>query len=171
MIYTYSLSRFFELPACRLLFAGMLIVFLSACQNRSPVGNTDISDNNATEANILPDTADAPPQVGGQKDEHGCLIAAGYIWSQVKQECVRIFESGIRLNPQDANLDQTTSAFIIFNDDQTTVELFLPAQKGSLLLERTGIEGNYQWKNGEYALSVWKGYLLKAGEKTLYHGE
>jgi hypothetical protein len=155
----------FRTRACLYPILLLLVTVFGCSQTKAP-------DENVDEQTILhKDVANDVAGVGGQKDEHGCLIAAGYTWSQVKQECVRVFESGIRLNPQDANLDQTTSAFIIFNDDQTTVELFLPAQKGSLLLERTGIEGNYQWKNGEYALSVWKGYLLKAGEKTLYHGE
>ncbi len=30
--------------------------------------------------------------IGGQKDEHGCLIAAGYSWCQAKQKCLRIWE-------------------------------------------------------------------------------
>ena len=30
--------------------------------------------------------------IGGQKDEHGCLIAAGYSWCQLKQKCLRIWE-------------------------------------------------------------------------------
>jgi hypothetical protein len=109
--------------------------------------------------------------IGGQKDENGCLSAAGYTWSQVKNDCVRIFEAGIRLNPQDTTLDQTTSAFIIFNNDQSIAELFLPGQKGSQLMERTGSEGNYHWVSGEYALSAWKGYVLKSGSRTLYHGQ
>lgn len=30
--------------------------------------------------------------IGGQKDEHGCLIAAGYSWCEAKQECLRTWE-------------------------------------------------------------------------------
>lgn len=30
--------------------------------------------------------------IGGQKDEHGCLIAAGYTWCQSKQKCLRTWE-------------------------------------------------------------------------------
>ncbi len=30
--------------------------------------------------------------IGGDKDEHGCLIAAGYSWCESKQKCLRIFE-------------------------------------------------------------------------------
>jgi hypothetical protein len=32
--------------------------------------------------------------IGGDKDEHGCLIAAGYSWCEAKQKCLRVFEEG-----------------------------------------------------------------------------
>ena len=30
--------------------------------------------------------------IGGQKDEHGCLIPAGYSWCEEKQKCLRVWE-------------------------------------------------------------------------------
>lgn len=30
--------------------------------------------------------------IGGDKDEYGCLIAAGYSWCEVKQKCLRTWE-------------------------------------------------------------------------------
>lgn len=33
-----------------------------------------------------------PQTIGGDKDEHGCLIAAGYSWCEAKQECIRPWE-------------------------------------------------------------------------------
>jgi hypothetical protein len=30
--------------------------------------------------------------IGGEKDEHGCLIAAGYSWCEPKNKCLRIWE-------------------------------------------------------------------------------
>ncbi len=30
--------------------------------------------------------------IGGQKDEHGCLIPAGYSWCEAKQKCLRVWE-------------------------------------------------------------------------------
>jgi len=32
------------------------------------------------------------PQIGGDTDEHGCCIGAGYVWCQTKERCVRIWE-------------------------------------------------------------------------------
>ncbi|MBN1325467.1 hypothetical protein JW977_00595 [Candidatus Falkowbacteria bacterium] len=33
-----------------------------------------------------------PMLIGGQKDAHGCLIAAGYSWCEPKQKCLRMWE-------------------------------------------------------------------------------
>lgn len=32
--------------------------------------------------------------IGGDKDEYGCYIAAGYSWCEPKQKCIRIWEEG-----------------------------------------------------------------------------
>jgi len=32
--------------------------------------------------------------IGGQRDEHGCLIAAGYSWNETEEKCVREWEQG-----------------------------------------------------------------------------
>jgi len=32
--------------------------------------------------------------IGGDKDEHGCLSAAGYTWCESKQKCLRTWEEG-----------------------------------------------------------------------------
>ena len=43
-----------------------------------------------------PKTADTPPAdkplVGGDKDEHGCIGSAGYMWCEPKKKCLRIWE-------------------------------------------------------------------------------
>jgi hypothetical protein len=35
--------------------------------------------------------------VGGDKDVHGCKASAGYTYSQIKNDCVRVFEQKIKL--------------------------------------------------------------------------
>lgn len=30
--------------------------------------------------------------MGGERDEHGCLVAAGYSWCEARQECLRLWE-------------------------------------------------------------------------------
>jgi membrane-bound inhibitor of C-type lysozyme len=36
--------------------------------------------------------ADAPPRLGGDRDKHGCIGSAGYVWCEGKQKCLRIWE-------------------------------------------------------------------------------
>ena len=42
---------------------------------------------------ILYGCSQAPPQtIGGDKDEHSCLLGAGYTWCESKQKCLRAWE-------------------------------------------------------------------------------
>ncbi|OGY91072.1 MAG: hypothetical protein A3B31_01460, partial [Candidatus Komeilibacteria bacterium RIFCSPLOWO2_01_FULL_53_11] len=38
------------------------------------------------------DNTTPPEVVGGDQDEHGCLVAAGYAWCESKKACIRSFE-------------------------------------------------------------------------------
>jgi hypothetical protein len=53
----------------------------------------------STEQNTTPIIATVPtPQlIGGQTDSHGCLIAAGFSWNDIKQVCIREFSGEIQL--------------------------------------------------------------------------
>lgn len=60
--------------------------------------------NNAPKHNESEKVADQSkkeetPSIGGSKDEHGCLVAAGQTWSEIKQGCIQVFNVGLRLNP------------------------------------------------------------------------
>lgn len=74
--------------------------------------------------------------VGNDKDAHGCIASAGYTFSSLKNECVRLFEVGVRMNPVDESVDQTTSAFVVFKnaDDILQAELFIPNSATSTIL-------------------------------------
>ena len=52
------------------------------------------------------------PIVGGDRDEHGCIGSAGYVWCEVQKDCIRLFEKGIRTESVD---DSNASAFIVFS--------------------------------------------------------
>ena len=43
--------------------------------------------------------------IDGEKDEQGCLIAAGYSWCEAKQKCLRIWEEGCGKTAQPASRD------------------------------------------------------------------
>jgi len=45
--------------------------------------------------------------IGGDKDEHGCLIAAGYSWCEAKQKCLRIWEEPCEAVAATPTIDET----------------------------------------------------------------
>ena len=112
----------------------------------------------------------AKDSVVKDKDENGCLASAGYVWSKVNKECVKGF-SGIQLNPMDKpdNEDETLSAYVLFNEDASKAEVFLPKDTTSIVLSRSA-EGQ-PWILGDWQLVPWKGYVLKKGGKNKFAGD
>lgn len=113
-------------------------------------------------------SAPEPTLVGNDQDAHGCRASAGYQWSPLTSQCVRLFEQAIRL--QSLKDGETGSAFVLFNADQSQAELTLPGGE-PIRLVRQGEEGNWSWQGGAYQLFPWKGYVLKSGEQALFHGD
>ncbi|MBU4374326.1 MAG: hypothetical protein KJ714_07815 [Euryarchaeota archaeon] len=60
----------------------LLVVLITACNSTKQ----DIS----SESNSF--TPPEKPLVGGDKDEHGCIGSAGYVWCEAKQKCLREWE-------------------------------------------------------------------------------
>lgn len=103
------------------------------------------------------------PSIGGAKDDHGCLTAAGETWSELNQTCLRLFEQGVRLNPVQEKGSAVISAFVVFNADQSKIELFLPTEeKQVLILDKK--EGNV-YKDATYTFDEQEGVLYINGEK------
>lgn len=85
---------------------------------------------------------DSTEMVGNDKDEHGCIASAGYTWSEVQQNCIRLFESGIRLKA----LDGASSAYIVFSTDSLKAELFFSDGTPNEILDRRSLpSGGYAW--------------------------
>lgn len=121
-----------------------------------------------SEENKTPKQQEAKPVVvGGDADTHGCKGSAGYTWSVLKNECVRLFEVGTKLSHAEDGRTYSTVAYVIFDGDKA--ELFLDTQKDPILLERKS-EGD-SWTKGDYQLIPWKGYVLKKDGKIIYTGE
>jgi hypothetical protein len=105
--------------------------------------------------------------VGGDVDTHGCKPSAGYTWSSLKKECVRLFEVGTKLAHAEDGKTYSTVSYVIFEGNQA--ELFLDTQKEPILLERKS-EGD-SWTKDDYQLIPWKGYVLKKNGKIIYTGQ
>lgn len=116
-----------------------------------------------------------PPEAnqrpGADQDAHGCKGSAGYRWSPLLGVCVRIWEQGVRLNPQDSSLDQTMAAYVLFDSVQSAAELHLPGVEAPIIMQRSGAEGAHRWEADSLALYPWKGYALRVHERVIYHGE
>lgn len=74
----------------------------------------------------------APVITGADRDEHGCIGSAGYVWSELKGDCIRPFEDGVRLMPVEKNV--STAAYVVFNADRSKAEIFLPS--GVIILDK-----------------------------------
>ncbi len=113
---------------------SLSILALAACNN---------AKNNTSE-NDTQKTATEQTALGGEKDNHGCLVAAGETWSELKQNCIQIFSVGQRLNPiVVAKGEATISAFVLFNEEQSKAEVFLPNKEKSTVLDKVS-DGVFQ---------------------------
>ncbi|MCF6132181.1 hypothetical protein [Flavobacterium wongokense] len=140
----------------------ILVLFLvCSCKYMDQTEETDETQNATTSKDS---------SVVNDKDENGCLASAGYVWSKVNKECVKGF-SGIQLNPIDKpdNEDETLSAYVLFNEDASKAEIFLPKDTTSIVLSRSA-EGK-PWILNDWQLVPWKGYVLKKGSESKFAGD
>lgn len=109
--------------------------------------------------------------MGGDKDKHGCRASAGYTFSVIKNDCIRVFEQEIKLDETNAKGTSTSIAAVIFSEDKTKAEVFIPGVEGGTILLREGQEGNYKWKKGRYSLlqNGSNGYTLLKRKKIIFN--
>lgn len=91
---------------------SVVFVFMFCNCSNTPIKNIDESET----SNI----------VGNDADEHGCRASAGYVWSNLRQECIRTFEVGVPFIAFGTNADSTMAAYIVLNDDKSKGELYMP---------------------------------------------
>lgn len=145
----------------KLVFFSAMIVFVFSCAKQ-------MDRNRESKTKIQEESK--PQIIGGDADEHGCKASAGYTWSVLRKECIRIFEIGTQLNhaTQD-DKTYTSSAFVLFEVDGNKAELFLDTEKESIILERKS-EGQ-PWVRDDWQLIPWKGYVLKKANEIKYIGK
>lgn len=109
--------------------------------------------------------------IGGEKDSHGCLVAAGYSWSAIKNDCIRVFDDGVQLtNSQDK--DATSAAYLVFSADSSKIELFLPTggeNEKNPILRREGKDA-VSWSSKSKSMDAYR--VLEEGDSwVLYKGQ
>lgn len=127
-------------------------------------------NNKDTENEKLSDTSDSIV-AGSGTDEHGCLGHAGYTWSVLEEDCVRLFEIAFALQPVN-NPDNESAilvAYTIFSQDGTRAEVFFPDEQESKVFIRMG--DDKPWIYEDWKLIADEGYSLKKGNTVVYVGD
>jgi len=78
-----------------------IVFFVS--QKEKPI----ISEENIHAVSEIPTTS--TPIVGGDKDAHGCIGSAGYMWCEAKQKCLRAWEEICEVTSTPVKKDETTN--------------------------------------------------------------
>lgn len=111
----------------------------------------------------------SPKGAGSDKDKHGCKGSAGYTFSVIKNDCVRIFEEKIQLKEVDTKKSYTSNAAVILSEDGKKAEIFLPSSEGSLVLDKLASKKAVVYKKGQYTLTKNKNaYVLKLANKVVF---
>ena len=98
-----------------------------------------------------------------------CLFINGKSHSNLRQKCITLADLKTKLNPlKNGAMTSGNPAFIVFDESLSKAELFLPNTNEGLVLEKSS-EGN--WKNGDYYLIVWKGYVVQYKGKPVFGGQ
>lgn len=109
--------------------------------------------------------------VGADKDGHGCIASAGYTWSEVQKDCIRLWEKGVRMKAVD---DAGKTMFLVFSPDSTQVELFFSEESlpNEILDRRSLPAGGYAWnvedddtKNVRFENGKW---MVSQRDKLIY---
>lgn len=114
------------------------------------------------------------PVLGGDRDVHGCINSAGYTYSQLRNNCVRVFEQKIKLKEVNSDKSYTSMTAVIFSKDMKRAEIFIPdGAAKSIILEKEGKDKI--WKSGShiketYVLVPYKktGYQIKKDDIVIY---
>lgn len=140
-------------------------VLVTACNNK-PAEKKETEKPKDTIA--MADTAKTQ-MVGNDKDEHGCIGSAGYQWSVVKNDCIRIFEAGTRLSAAEAVTNKTVAAFAILSSDNTKAEVFVPQLSASGIILEQSKDNAKVWAKDDWSLEkTAKGLQLKKGTVVQY---
>lgn len=124
-------------------------ILLSACNSKAK----DSKDGEIVEDTVLIAEGQI---VGDDVDSHGCKLSAGYTWSKVCRDCIRVFEAGIRMKDM-MDSTATSSAFIVFAKDSTQCEVFLPQVEASLVLSLKEEKGVKVWSSEDITVKQVKG--------------
>ena len=87
-----------------------------------------------------------PVMPGSDRDAHGCIGSAGYVWSEIMQECLRVWELPLKLT----SISGEQLAGLVFSKDKSKAEIIM-GEGGYILSKKSD-----------------KSYTLESAEKSLF---
>lgn len=113
---------------------------------------------------------DSVPELGIaiEKDKNGCVKEAGYKWSILKDDCIRVVDEGFRLNPINdlSNLEASKSAYVLLGEEKLKAEVFLEELPNSVYFTRKSMDDDFV--ANKYKLSIKSGYTLSVNDSIIY---
>ena len=85
------------------------------------------------------------PLVGADRDAHGCIASAGYTYSVVRQDCIRLWKQATSLAPTVVLGNPALPAYVIRSANWQHAEVFLPGQDDSVVLTLQTTPGDPSW--------------------------
>lgn len=68
-------------------------MLIACCTTKNSTNSSADTAPAETVSKIGSDTLINRPLLGGDRDEHGCIPSAGYVWCEKLQKCVRPWET------------------------------------------------------------------------------
>ena len=137
------------------------ILMAMACQQKDAPSGKGMTGPKTDTVSVIDTT-----QIGGARDAKGCLTSAGYTFSVLKNDCIRVFEVATRFDPIQGDQQAVMSAFVIFDEPSNRAELFVVDEKKPVILVRKA-EGE-PYVSGYWELIARKGYVIRYKGKALY---
>jgi len=105
--------------------------------------------------------------VGNDRDAHGCIPSAGYIYSKAKNDCIQVFAQKIKLKGVRSQEGANFMAAVVFSKDMMKAEIFLMEEPESIILTKQ--RKSKIWRKGSYVLVPYKKtYQLKKDNVVIY---
>ena len=117
---------------------------------------------------------------GSDRDAHGCIGSAGYVWSPLTGACVRVFEAGLPFEPTAMNPEQNYRVYLVTSLSNTgrlkAAELFWPGESTLWTLDVTDKTGDTARRlvlqSAAHKLKIYRtaesAYLLEQNGRVVY---
>lgn len=140
--------------------AAVILFALQSCKKEAQKETQANIDSLKIQA-VVPDSANNQEVTTKPMDS----ASGGQIFSSVKNKEISLDKDAVTLTSVKEGSPE--KAYLVFNEDQSKVEVFLPGEKTGIMYDRKGTEGNYTWTDGKNELIQWKGYVLRTLKQAI----